>query len=110
MNDVDGSRQLAEFTGGEAQIRFGEIADHRHDAVDSQAIKLVAFGSAHDAPQRMRGAARPNQAMDLRGGGGRQVAQQVNPEEAGRPGEEYLSRSLPVRWRTSVHVDRINQF
>src|ERR1700726_3576483 len=58
----------------------------------------------------MRGAAGPDQAVDLRVGGDQKLAQQGNPEEAGRPGEQYLSRSFPAWWRTCVQVDRIYQF
>ena len=50
--------------------------------------------------QRVRLVARPDQAPDPRVGGGEQFAQQVGAEEPGRPGEQDLAGTAPVRPRT----------
>ena len=59
-DDVNGSCQLAEGAGRQAQIRLGEIAGHPHHAVHGQAAEFVALGGVRDALQRVCGAARPD--------------------------------------------------
>ena len=111
VNDVDGARQLAEDVRRQAKRRRREVAGHRHDAVQGQVqVHLIAPGRVGDPPPGMSGVLRPYQAVDPRGGGRRQRAQQVNAEKPGGAGEEYLARSLAVRRRSHPGADRVIEF
>ncbi len=55
-------------------------------------------------------AARPDQAVDPRGGGHQKLAQQVDTEESRRPGEEDRARSPPVRRRARAQAHGMGQF
>ena len=83
--------------GDRPRPRRGEVTGQRHHPAAGQAGEAVAGGGVRDARQRVRGVARADQAPDPRGGGVKQFAQQVSPEEPGRSGQEDLQRPVPVR-------------